>query len=110
MGNLIEEGRKTWESKKSRMTREDWMLVGQALTEGKKWCAAHPGYGGVKGFSKWCAENGFGDIPTHDRADAIWLLSDEAKSLYGHNDHINLFNPLTAVLVSGLGIRPDGHP
>ena len=92
MGNLIEEGRKTWESKKSRMTREDWILVGQALMEGKKWCQSHPGYGGTKGFSKWCVENGFGDIPKNDRADAMWLLSKECKDLWHHNDATNLFN------------------
>ena len=92
MGNLIEEGRKTWESKKSRMTREDWMLVGQALMEGKKWCATHPGYGGDKGFGKWCAENGFDDIPRMDRADAMWLLSKDCQDLLYHNDTVNLFN------------------
>lgn len=92
MGNLIEEGRKVWESKKSRMTREDWILVGQALVEGKKWCASHPGYGGDKGFGKWCAENGFGDIHRNDRSDAIWLLSKEAKALLHDNHAVNLLN------------------
>ena len=92
MGNLIEEGRKVWESKKSRMTREDWILVGQALVEGKKWCAANPGYGGDSGFGKWCAENGFDDISRGERADAIWLSTDEAKNLLLNNPTVNLLN------------------
>ena len=47
--------------------RELWRDVGEALLVGRKQNPSN------QGFSKWCKENGFGDMDRRDRADAMWL-------------------------------------
>lgn len=47
--------------------RELWRDVGEALLVGRKQNPSN------KEFSKWCKENGFGDMDRRDRADAMWL-------------------------------------
>jgi hypothetical protein len=51
----------------SKMMREDWRKVGEALLVGRK---ANPN---DKLFGKWVRENWFEDLDRRRRADAMWL-------------------------------------
>jgi len=74
MTTIIEQAREVWTAKQEKLTREDWVLIGDALVAGKAWCAEHEGYGGAKGFGKWCKENGFDGIDKATRASIIWIV------------------------------------
>ena len=89
MTTIIEQARAVWEEKRERLTKEDWMLLADALIEGKAWCAEHKGHGGPKGFGKWCLENGFGSVPNIDRSDAMHIAREHREGyLSYHNDKV----------------------
>lgn len=90
MTAIVEQAREVWEAKRERMTREDWMLLADALIEGKRWCKAHSGkphnYGGDKGFGRWCREEGFGSVPYRDRHAALQVAEKYREDyLLSHN-------------------------
>lgn len=91
----IEDARKVWQERgASRMTREDWIRIGEVLVAGKVWCVKTPGYGGPKGFGKWCKEQGLDGIDANTRSALVWVMEHpEELSLYHHNDVININNP-----------------
>ena len=92
----IEEARHIWEERgASRMTREDWVRLGEVLVAGKAWCAETSGYGGPKGFGKWCREQGFDGIDRNTRSAVIWIMErpEELRRFYHHSDDINVHNP-----------------
>jgi len=72
--DVVGEGREAWGRIKDgvRMMRDDWLLVGRALSKGK---AENPS---TQAFGRWCDENGFGDIGRGIRADSIWLVEHHA--------------------------------
>lgn len=79
---LVAQAASIWATKRSKMTVDDWIAVGKALIAGREWCANTKGYGGDKGFGKWCKENGFRDIQATHRSDAIWLASSEGSDFF----------------------------
>ncbi len=83
MTTIIEQAREVWQAKHERLTREDWVLIGDALIAGRAWCSENDGYGGPKGFGKWCKENGFDGIDRHVRAAIIWVCErDDERDRY----------------------------
>jgi predicted transcriptional regulator len=78
--NTIEQARHLWAEKGSRpgrkpsLTRDEWLVIGEALAEGKAKSKGHPG-----GFKAWRKENGFGAMRGTEMADAIWLASEEGR-------------------------------
>lgn len=92
----IEEARHIWEERgASRMTREDWVRLGEVLVAGKAWCAETSGYGGPKGFGKWCREQGFDGIDKATRSAIIWIIErPEELSSFRYNKYtVNIDNP-----------------
>src|SRR5688572_17816931 len=67
-------GRQAWSRIKTngKMMREDWRLVGEALLVGRTKFTTADGGLNKKGFGQWCRENGFDDIPSTARTDAVW--------------------------------------
>jgi len=51
----------------SKMTRDEWRIVGEALLAGRR------AYKSDKLFGQWCRASGFGDIEQRGRTDAMWL-------------------------------------
>lgn len=71
----------------SKMMREDWRKIGEALLIGRKLHKSD------KHFGQWCKEKGFGDMDRRDRADAMWLAEnwatvDSVDSNHCHPTHI----------------------
>lgn len=66
----ITEGRAAWTRIKtaSKMMRDDWRKVGEALLVGRKANRSD------KLFGQWVKANGFGDIPSTARKDALWMV------------------------------------
>src|SRR4051812_31748512 len=71
-------GRQAWGRIKtnSKMMREDWRMVGEALLVGRTKFTTADGGLYKKGFGQWCRENGFDDIDRNDRGDAMWLAEE----------------------------------
>lgn len=71
----ITEAREAWDRIKtnSKMMREDWRKVGEALLIGRNLFTTANGGLNKKGFGQWCRDNGFGDIDQRRRTDAMWL-------------------------------------
>jgi hypothetical protein len=51
----------------SKMSREHWRLIGEALLEGRRQHATN------RAFIDWCRAEGFLDLPHTARSDAVWL-------------------------------------
>ena len=66
---VVAKGQRAWAHIKATAAeqRASWVAIGAALAYGK---ALHPS---TKAFGQWVIENGFGDIPSSTRTDAIWL-------------------------------------
>ena len=66
---VVAKGQRAWAHIKATAAeqRASWVAIGAALAYGK---TLHPS---TKAFGQWVIENGFGDIPSSTRTDAIWL-------------------------------------
>lgn len=74
--DAITEGRDAWIRIKtaSKMMREDWRKVGEALLIGRRKFTNERGGLNKKGFGQWCKAEGFGDIDARVRSDALWVV------------------------------------
>lgn len=78
--NTIEQARQLWAEKGGRpgrkpsLTRDEWLVIGEALAAGKAESKGKPG-----GFKSWREANGFDGMSRQDQADAIWLATPEAS-------------------------------
>jgi hypothetical protein len=78
----VKKARELWERKGSRpgrkptLTRDEWLVIGEALTTGKAESKGQPG-----GFKAWRRDQGFGEMHPRDVAESIWLTSDEAAEM-----------------------------
>lgn len=66
---VVARGQRAWSRIKATAAeqRELWREVGAALLVGRKQNPSN------QGFSKWCKENGFGDLKPNTRTNAMWL-------------------------------------
>lgn len=88
--DVISEGREAWGRIKLgvKMLLDDWLVVGEALAIGR---AANPGN---QAFGAWCAKEGFGEIPSNAKTDAIWVIENKQDVLtLCQNGDASLNNP-----------------
>jgi hypothetical protein len=70
---------------RARQTFDDWLLVGKALVVGRTTCMAAAkvnvpnGTPYQKAIRRWLDDNGFGDLDTHERTNAMWMAEHEAE-------------------------------
>jgi hypothetical protein len=68
---------------RARQSFDDWLLVGKALVVGRAACMAAAkvnvpnGTPYQKAIRRWLDDNGFGDLDTHERTNAMWMAEHE---------------------------------
>jgi len=84
-GAIVTEGREAVSRirDRARQTFDDWMLVGKALVVGRAACMAEArvnvpnGTPYQKAIRRWLDDNGFGDLDTHERTNAMHMAEHE---------------------------------
>lgn len=86
----VEAGREAWGriQTASKMMREDWRLIGEALLVGRRLHASD------KLFGQWCREKGY-DMDRRVRADAMWIVENwstvhAVDSSIAHPSHVRI--------------------
>jgi hypothetical protein len=70
---------------RAKQTFDDWLLVGKALVIGRTSSMAQAkvnvpnGTPYQKAIRRWLDDNGFGDLDTHERTNAMWMAEHEAE-------------------------------
>lgn len=89
---VIAAGQRAWAEEKFSKERQlhRWHEIGKALLVGREATNGHK-----PSFGAWCEEQGFGDIHTSTRTDALWLAEnwEEVRFLFNDGHRIEVAHP-----------------